>query len=388
MLMKKDSSVKYYVHRRDGNEKRNFVLVNRDLAKHYPCDASDTIRMCNSLAEKGFNNVKLAKSIVVVSFAETATALGIIVSKKLKELNPKCDIFLITTTREKINFDTKMDIIEFQEKHSHATEQALYFGSEVRRKFSSCDKLVIIDDELSTGNTVLNLIDQMEEKQQLSESTSVETWSLLNGMNDSDKERFRLRGIELVYLEEVNKPEIEKFADTLSTDVREVKPSNSKLKIEIESIAISNRAVRYGAEIGAYTKEIESKVREVTLKLDCSRYCAVDVIGTEECMYPAIVAAEVLKSTSPSAAITCHSTTRSPIVANSCSLLSNRVSLTSLYSSARNVFLYNAIETDCDVLTVVITDAVCSNEEEKRFAASLGCCIKDVIFINLRQEAN
>lgn len=186
-----DVNVSFYVHRRDGNKKRNFVLVNKNLAKHYPCVAADTFRMCRQLAEKGFNSKDTCGDIVVIAFAETATALGVIAAKRLKELSSERNVFLITTTREDLG--KGFPVLEFQEEHSHASRQVMYFGSRIEEKLNSCTRLVIIDDELSTGGTILNLLDNIEKKCRLDKFASVEAWSLLNGMCGSDKEKYKSR---------------------------------------------------------------------------------------------------------------------------------------------------------------------------------------------------
>ncbi len=88
-----DMDVSFYVHRRDGNKKRKFVLVNKNLAKHYPCVAADTVKMCRQLAEKSLNNTSVCWDTFIIAFAETATVLGIIAAERLTELSPGITYF-------------------------------------------------------------------------------------------------------------------------------------------------------------------------------------------------------------------------------------------------------------------------------------------------------
>lgn len=91
------------------------------------------------------DRVKLKDKTLFIGFAETATALG----HSVYELFDG-DIGYIHTTREYLsNLETS---IFFQEEHSHATEHFIYAD------ISNYDKIVFIDDEVTTGNTVLNFI--------------------------------------------------------------------------------------------------------------------------------------------------------------------------------------------------------------------------------------
>ncbi len=377
-----NSGVSFYVHRRDGNQKRNFVLVSRDLAKHYPCNAVHTINMCNQLAERGFNSTGRHGDIMVIAFAETATALGIIAASRLKELNPRNDVFLVTTTREALG--AGFCTLEFQEKHSHAASQVMYFGDEIKEKLDGCTRLVIIDDELSTGSTALNLVDSIEEKYRINEFTSVEVWSLLNGMGDRDRQRYKSRGIKLVYLEEVNKTAVEKHAATLDTGVKIAAAGNQKPVITTTSVELTSGDVRYGVDVLKYTNELKSQLGSVARNIKRKGYSAVDVIGTEECIYPAVLLAGFLTRRFPDTKVTCHSTTRSPIVAGNGTLLSDRASLASLYDSGRVTYIYNMAGKPGNTLAVVVTDAVCSTGAKEQFAFALGNSAGRVEFIDIK----
>lgn len=120
----------------------------------------------------------------------------------------------------------------------------------------------------------------------------------------------------------------------------------------------------------------------------CNRYNAIDVIGTEECIYPAVVMADLLSRRFPGMEITCHSATRSPIVAGGSVLLSGRTSLASLYDSGRVTYLYNMAEMHKHTLAVVVTDAVCSMEMKEQFAAALGDNVVRVEFAEIRYCKN
>ena len=87
----------------------------------------------------------LKEKTLFIGFAETATALGHSVFENFKD-----NSFFLHTTREYLKDVNKLS--EFCEEHSHATEHFLYGNP---KKF---DRIVLIDDEFTTGNTALNFI--------------------------------------------------------------------------------------------------------------------------------------------------------------------------------------------------------------------------------------
>ena len=98
--------------------------------------------------------VELPKAATFIGFAETATALGHAVFSTFKE-NAK----YIHTTREQI--DNLTSIINFEEEHSHATSHRVYaLDSEF---FQDNSEVVLVDDEVTTGKTAINIIRTIKE---------------------------------------------------------------------------------------------------------------------------------------------------------------------------------------------------------------------------------
>ncbi|KNY30424.1 phosphoribosyltransferase family protein [Pseudobacteroides cellulosolvens] len=98
------------------------------------------------------NPISLDGNILFLAFAETATALGHSIFSCFDNAS------FIHTTREDIaNFDNK---IVFEEEHSHATSHRVY---PVNPKILKSDSpIVLVDDEISTGRTVLNIIKELD----------------------------------------------------------------------------------------------------------------------------------------------------------------------------------------------------------------------------------
>ncbi len=98
--------------------------------------------------------IELPKSATFIGFAETATALGHAVFSTFKN-NAK----YIHTTREQI--DNLTSIINFEEEHSHATSHRVYaLDSEF---FQDSSEVVLVDDEVTTGKTAINIIRTIKE---------------------------------------------------------------------------------------------------------------------------------------------------------------------------------------------------------------------------------
>lgn len=167
------------------NTKRKFLFVSNVLGKHLAVDPFipmltgtalalrflKTVYNIESLVEKDviealrigqnlketYDKVMSSKiippeKITFVGFAETATALG----HSMFEFFSDNSIY-IHTTREKIR-----DInptISFEEEHSHATSHRLY--DYCYNSLSSEGPVIIVDDEITTGKTLYNIISSM-----------------------------------------------------------------------------------------------------------------------------------------------------------------------------------------------------------------------------------
>lgn len=181
------------------NKKRDFLFVSKVIGKHMPMipdtleiigkilarlwinerqdnvyypttalvsklislDISHNIGNLNSKAieKKMKNNVETSNHIMIspmklenktlfIGFAETATGLAQAVFQNFSNAS------YIHTTREKIT--SISSALLFNEEHSHAVEHCLFpCNSDF---FSQFEDIVLIDDELTTGKSALNLI--------------------------------------------------------------------------------------------------------------------------------------------------------------------------------------------------------------------------------------
>jgi Phosphoribosyl transferase/TRSP domain C terminus to PRTase_2 len=136
------------------NPKRGFLFVSKVLGKHIPVSPR-IVRETHTALAAGLPS-DLRENTLFIGLAETATALGEGVFDAYRERSShknssRENLHFRHTTRYQIHGQTG-DLI-FQEPHSHATEHRL-FGI---RDLEAVRDIVLIDDEISTGTTLLNL---------------------------------------------------------------------------------------------------------------------------------------------------------------------------------------------------------------------------------------
>ncbi|WP_328298458.1 phosphoribosyltransferase [Streptomyces sp. NBC_00435] len=132
------------------NPKRAHLLVSRVLGKHVPQSPQVVYAAGHGLGERvrDLLGEQDAASAVVLGYAETATGLGHCVADGLGGAP-----YLHSTRRPVPGMEPAGG---FEEAHSHATSHLLL--PEDPKLLAGSGPLVLVDDEFSTGNTVLNTI--------------------------------------------------------------------------------------------------------------------------------------------------------------------------------------------------------------------------------------
>ena len=174
------------IAKRENNKKRNYLVVNPLQGKHVPVSPKKAFQMMDALAEQ----VRLAcpsERLLLVGFAETATAIG-------ARLAVKLNTGYLQTTREQI---PGVEYLYFTESHSHATEQKLV-KDDLDKELDRFERVVFVEDEVTTGNTILNIVKILEEKYPGKVHYSVA--SLLNGMDQQALRRYQEHEIQVYYL--------------------------------------------------------------------------------------------------------------------------------------------------------------------------------------------
>lgn len=332
--------------KRENNNKRKNLLVNRIQAKHIPAVPSQTLELFARLGDKVKNGINTEKKTAVIGFAETATAIGMAVAERI---GGEC--FYIHTTRERIPSDLK--ITDFSEEHSHASEQLLY-SLQGKDTFKGVSQIIFVDDELTTGKTILNFVNAL--KGIADDSCRFFAASLINGMNEENSEKFDSLGIGVFYLVKIDDTLADMNEEIDVTAVSDIVPVQTGKKIFSICIDAETADMRTGCFAEGYAAGCERTVSKIVRLLEkaLEGVKTIDVIGTEEFMYPAVILGQMLESRGYE--VRTHSATRSPIVPSSDSgyPLDMRCRLHSFYDRERTTYLYNLYK--CD-MTILLTDS-------------------------------
>lgn len=355
------------VAKRYRNAKRAYLLVNPLQAKHMPVSPTEALTMMRTLGaglRQEFPGARL-----VLGFAETATALGAAVASRF---GPDCAF--LTTTREA---GEGPGWVRFLEEHSHAAEQKLW-GGDLDALLQETDTVLFVDDEISTGKTLRNMVAQLTRRwPALGEKTLVAA-SLLNRVTPEQEEALADAGITCRCL--VRLPQEDhtaQVADWTVTEAPPAVPQNLSFRQETlpgEGLLDPRKTLRIGAYDGSCQTVAEAMLSH-TLGL-VERLGKTLVLGTEECMYPALRLGERLEQLG--AEVCCHATTRSPI--GLCDApgypIRSGWKLPSFYEEERTTYVYNLREYDT---VIVVSDTKKTDLRAIQALASVLTC-KQLIY--------
>ena len=177
-LFKIDDLVK--IAKRENNTKRSYLYVNPVQGKHVPVSPSLPLLLFSALAAK-IESRYPEERLLVIGFAETATAIGSTIAYKAKNA-----VYYMNTTRESV---AGAAYLFFTESHSHATEQRLVANG-MGDILSNVDRVIFAEDEVTTGSTIEKLIRILQGKY-ADKALKFGIISILNSMPDA-----RLRELE------------------------------------------------------------------------------------------------------------------------------------------------------------------------------------------------
>ena len=349
------------IAKRFQNAKRTYLLVNPLQAKHIPVSPARALAMMEALGRRLAADWPEAR--LVMGFAETATAVG---AAAAACLSSRCAY--LTTTRE--TFPGGRRWVEFREEHSHAVEQRLC-GDRLEEFLRRTDTVILVDDEISTGNTLINMVEALRRQYPLFGEKRVVAASLLNRVSPENEARMARAGIESACL--VKLPQEDYTALAASRSVREAEEAPPAAAPPFRRADLACAPLpdpRLGLAIGAYRERCLAAA-EALLPLALPLLPPagrITVLGTEECMYPALLLGRRLEEAG--CRVRCHATTRSPI--GVCGepdypIFSGR-KLPSFYGGDRATYLYDMEESD---MLVVVSDTPAEGTEAlERLAAA------------------
>lgn len=136
------------------NPKRAFLFLSKVLGKHYPSIPSEMMSVHRQLAATVPDG---AGPVVFIGMAETATGLGQGVFEAWADAHPGSHALYLQSTRYKVRGAERLG---FDESHSHAPRLFLHLPRREADQgaLAGARQVVLVDDELSTGNTFVNLV--------------------------------------------------------------------------------------------------------------------------------------------------------------------------------------------------------------------------------------
>lgn len=332
------------IAKRENNNKRTYLVVNKCQGKHIPVSPHRAMDLFKELGEM-LANVYKNETLLLIGFAETATAIGAAVSVQLGS-------YYMQTTREII---PDVQYFFFSEAHSHATEQKLV-KDDLDKIIGQIDRIVFVEDEVTTGNTIFNIITLLRESYGCKLKFGVA--SILNGMNETDRKKYEKEKIPLHYLVKTNHDTYTEIAKHYRGDGKyyrcvcediEDKATDTE-QINVRQAYVNARRLTNGGDYRKACEKLWEQIRNLRDKTAKN----ILVLGTEEFMYPALYVAEKMED--GTAKVSFHATTRSPITVSSEPdyPLHERYGLCSLYDKERVTYIYDLKKYD---EVYIITDA-------------------------------
>lgn len=335
------------------NKKRGFLFVSKVLGKHIPVPPQKMEKLYAAMARQLFPFIRREPALVI-GMAETATALGHGVFDKIRLFSP--DSIFMHTTRYNLN---KPRMLNFTEDHCHAPSHILYQPQDpnIAAKLKNITNIVIVDDEISTGNTLVNFSKQLR---QLKDSgilpnlkpDGISASTILQW--DKSKEVLGKANIKTAALYKGDFTFDSRLHDIPLPRVKSITTNPNFLDAEIP-----HNFGRFGLDgLNLNFDKLFSKDELQKLKGK-----KVLLLGTGEFMYPAHLAAKYLKSKGVNSFM--QATTRSPI--NVEGAIQSKIGFQDNYHEDIDNFLYNIKEGYDKIFVCYETPTLPAEHEKELF---------------------
>ncbi|MDO4283390.1 MAG: phosphoribosyltransferase domain-containing protein [Clostridia bacterium] len=381
-----------YIGKRVNNSKRNFLFISKLLGKHVEvkpniCKATgrlllsrvydevDYKLLCDYISRKEeaceekvsveiSKEIDPGKRIFVIGFAETATGLGMSVAAPLK------NAYYQTTTREPLIGVKKL--FSFKEEHSHATNHDFYSVDETN--INEYDEIYLVDDEITTGKSMLNIIAQLSK---ISSIKKFSIFSILDWRSEENLECYKRVEKECnvtIHVHSLISGTVLNDDQTIYTDDLDITYLDDAEIIgdasdAFEQVLLNTKFgerdyIRYSGRFGVCHQEIlglEEKCRQVAERIKVSKESRVLVLGHGEEIYiPSRIASYI------DADVYFKTTTRSPIYCDGRVICDK----TAFVNEGVTYFLYNKNEMEHDYDLVII---ISESDIFKQFTENTVC---------------
>lgn len=338
MNINKNDLVK--IAKRENNHKRSYLLVNPLQGKHVPVSPQIALGLFQDLASEvchSFSQERLS----VIGFAETATAIG----ASLASILPY-DAFYIHTTRE---WHKDADYLYFSESHSHAAQQSLV-KNRLDEIIEASDRLLFAEDEVTTGNTILHIIEVLR-KEYPHKNLKFGVASILNGMNDQQLAAFEAQGIRCTFLRKLPPSDYSNLLSRYMFEPSDMHECSYHCTLNSAGFDVPGMPdPRFGIRNRYYMEACRQFSNKILSCIPSGSLSGkkVLVLGTEEFMFVPLLFAAQLEQEHACSQVLFHATTRSPILPcrDDSYPLFSRYEIRSPYDSQRITYLYNLTHYD------------------------------------------
>lgn len=292
------------------NPRRAHLLVSTVLGKHLPAHPATITNAANRLGDLvDTSTAGHSDHTIVIGFAETATGLGHAVATRTRAHS-----YLHSTRRQATGHRVAAT---FEETHSHATSHLLLPAPGAL--IDQCEHVVLVDDEITTGQTALAAIIALHARRPRS---SYAVASLVDfrtsdahHLVDRTAEQLQadIRFLSLARGRAVVPPDLVTSVQALPEPVFNPRaPQRGSLARTMlpwpPAVPDGGRHGFLASDTEAFNAAAHAAARHLTAHLDPSR--PTIVIGHEELMYLPLMLAQCLAASGM--AVCFQSTTRSP----------------------------------------------------------------------------
>lgn len=285
------------------NKKRGFLFVSKILGKHIPVKPSVMREAYDTIATMMKNDAPT----LVVGLAETATGLGAGVADSLAYMIDSPVVYQ-HTTRHHIDAPRWFEIAE---AHSHAVSHIVYEPlPELMGDMVSSEDLILIDDEISTGKTLLQLAQEYMRK--MPKLKTVKMFALVSWLDDEKQAWFEAEMVKFSESTGLTLPELEfhslmNGSFTFEKDESFQRNLPAKTDKELATEKSSEKYGRRGLKMPCRFDNFEVVKGDSSGSIEGE----VSIVGTGEHLFMPFLIAEMTEKSGFD--VVFQSTTRSPI---------------------------------------------------------------------------
>ncbi len=226
---------------------------------------------------------------------------------------------------------------------------------------SITNEIILVDDELTTGKTVVNFINQLKTKYPQIKNKKIIAVSIINRLSKENTEVLESQGVFCEYLIKPSNSDYESFVEQFDIKPQEdyfcrgIKSNDEITQIEVSKF---NSCFTKGVNCENFSNECENIAIEALNKIEkyLNKSDNVLILGTEEFMYQGIVLGRIIEGSDIVNSVKFHATTRSPIGVCESEIypIKNGFKIRSFYDNGRTTFIYNLKSYD---KVIVFTDS-------------------------------